>query len=127
MTRIGQVGDHPDVEDLGRSDCNGQSMLRCNRCQTFTRNKEHFAESSVPCELNCQNCKNLSKSHSGAPAVPNGGDCNTILYTCRRCGRRWWQTNGYFHLWQQVTDPEEWRILNENGYGDPISQRDTWD
>lgn len=117
---IGQVGQHPKVEDLEQCDVNGRPMFRCSHCHTFTRAKEHFAEVSVPCVFDCENCRALSGSCTRRPAVPEGGDCNTILYTCPHDGRRWWQTNAHFHLWQQVTDPAQWDILVNNGYGNPV-------
>ena len=110
---LGKIGPHAEVEDLGRADVNGRPMFMCNVCHTFTRDFTHFAGFSVPCipEGGCKNCDALSHSHAGAPAVPLGGNCNTILHECPNDGRRWWQFNDYFHLWQQVTNPREWLVL----------------
>jgi len=56
----------------------------------------------------CANCEQLEKSCSTRPAVPMGGTCNDTFHACPRCGRRWWQFNDYFHLWQEVADDKQW-------------------
>src|SRR3989344_5885661 len=119
MKSLGQIGPHPQVLDLERDDVNGLGMFECRECNTYTRDKDHFAV--VSCAPNCANCKALRESHDKKPAAPLNGSCNSILYTCPNDGNRWWQSNTYYHLWQQVTDPEEWKILVREGYGRPRS------
>ena len=117
MKLLGQIDAHPQVEDLESSDINGLPMFRCGRCDTYTRNRDHFV--GLACVPNCSNCKALRESHDRKPAASLNGSCNSILYTCPNDGNRWWQSNTYYHLWQQVTDPEEWKILVREGDGRP--------
>jgi hypothetical protein len=108
------IGEHKRTEAAGK-DINGREMVICYDCEASAHARDiPTAESQlsqVKCVTNCQNCKNLRSSHTKKPAVPIGGDCNTMLHVCPNDGNRWWQSNDYFHLWQQVTDPKEWEIL----------------
>jgi hypothetical protein len=114
---LGQIGAHREVVDLEDKDVNGRPMYRCNSCSTFTRDPDHFKEAHVPCIPfdACPNCKALKGSFDRQPAVPEGGTCNDVLHICPFDGRRWWQGNGHFHMWQQVTDIREWEAVESWG------------
>jgi len=111
---LGQVGKHV-VQDLETRDINGLPMFQCQVCETFTRAPEHFHNAA--CVLNCRNCNSLRGSTQEQPALPAGGDPYILLHTCPDDGNRWWQFNDHFHLWKQVTDPDEWAVLVRHGYG----------
>ncbi len=113
---LGRIGAHLDVRDLQQRDVNQRPMFECFVCKTFTRNKDHFQD--IACSPNCKNCEALRRSNKEKPAWPEGETSRTLLYTCPHEGNRWWQSNDHYHLWQQVTDPEEWQTLNDNGYGE---------
>ncbi len=59
----------------------------------------------------CNTCEPLSKSYSEKPGVPKGGHINDFSHTCKDCGRRWWQSNDHYHLWQHVKNPIEWESI----------------
>jgi hypothetical protein len=108
------IGQHKRTKHSGE-DINRLQMVRCLDCEADSHAidiptaEKNLAE--VKCAPDCENCKSLRHSYSKKPAVPIDGDCNTILHTCPNDGNRWWQTNGHFHLWKQVTDQEMWKIL----------------
>ncbi len=112
------IGPHLITQPLDRKDVNGRFMVTCKVCGTTAhayKLEEAEADLSIiVCNPNCPNCKNLRNSCSTRPAVPMGGDCNTVLHQCPRDGNRWWQGNTYFHLWQQVTSEREWESLNRD-------------
>jgi hypothetical protein len=109
------LGKHRNTEVLTTKDCNGRHMVRCLDCGIYAHATEiPTAESHLimtACAPECKNCNNLRRSYDGRPAVPIRGSCNTILHVCPYDGNKWWQANDHFHLWQRVTDPEEWEIL----------------
>ncbi len=111
------AGPHKSVERLDQRDINGLCMIVCRVCNTFAHARSHQAALvdlavNASCSPNCVNCKDLRKSGSHGPAVPLGGSCNDRLHICPNDGNWWWQTNGHFHHWKQVTENEEWAILN---------------
>ena len=118
-----EIGPHKQAEALDRKDINGRYMVMCRDCETYAHAfKIAEAETNLsltPCIKDCQNCNQLRHSSSINPAVPLGGTCNTLLHRCPKDGRMWWQTNIYFHLWQQVTSYAEWVALKQE-------QTDLW-
>jgi hypothetical protein len=115
--KIGRVGIHFDVTVLEGKDINGRFMIRCNVCGTYAHhwNKDQGIKDleKCACNPNCQNCKALRNSGDTRPAVPENGSCNDRLHTCPYDGNRWWQANNHFHHWQQVTNPDEWNVLQK--------------
>jgi hypothetical protein len=109
------VGPHQNVEKLSRKDINGRHMVMCWDCSTSAHafdEAEAVADlSKVSCSPDCVNCNSLNHSCTSKPAVPFGGTCNDRLHVCPNDGNRWWQTNGHFHLWQQVTSDREWEAI----------------
>lgn len=109
------AGTHQNVERLDQRDINGLAMVTCRDCGTFAHAHDHDAAvkdlGRTECSANCVNCNNLRRSGSHRPAVPIRGDCNTLLHVCPNDGNRWWQTNGHFHQWKQVTNDREWESL----------------
>ena len=109
------IGPHRNAEVCAEKDVNQRFMVRCHECGTFahayelSEAKADLADS--PCISDCENCNNLSNSFDGKPAVPLMGSCNSVLHVCPHDGRRWWQSNTYYHLWQQVTSRTEWEVL----------------
>jgi hypothetical protein len=124
---LGSIGGHSEIVQLDGPDVNGREMFQCSACRTFTRDKEHFRESFVPCApiQGCRNCLALSRSNDREVAVPDGGNCNNITHVCPHDGRRWWQSNTHFHIWQQVTDPLEWQVVRS--WGEPGGGHPAWD
>lgn len=114
MSEVKQIGPHKLTEIVGK-DINGRFMVKCQRCITYAHAfeiSEAEAELTLaPCVSDCENCNSLRRSYDQKPAVPLGGTVNTILYTCPKDGRRWWQSNTFFHLWQQVTSEFQWQAL----------------
>ena len=53
--------------------------------------------------MSCEKCKRIGESYDGKSFIPPGGSCNTIVHACS-CGQKWWQYNGYYHLWRAVPD-----------------------
>lgn len=110
------IGSHHRTELSDSKDVNGRYMVTCRDCETCAHAYQvEDAEAdlaSAPCVSNCDNCNKLRRSYDDAPAVPLGGTCNTVLHICPNDGRRWWQSNTHFHLWQQVTDDREWDGLH---------------
>ncbi len=117
-----EIGPHKRVEILDGKDINGRYMAMCWNCETcahaFEISEAEMDLTLIPCIKDCQNCNKLRHSTDHNPAVPLGGTCNTLLHICPNDGRRWWQMNTYFHLWQQVTSEREWQALRrEKGGG----------
>lgn len=108
------VGQHLHVEKIGK-DVNHRIMLICRDCKTcahaFDEEEARRDLAAVKCVPDCENCKALRHSYDRKPAVPKGGSCNDITHTCPNDGNHWWQSNPYFHLWQQVTNDGEWRSV----------------
>ena len=92
-----------------------ERMVRCLDCEVCAHAIDIISAkadlAATKCATNCENCKNLRHSYDGKPAVPLGGTCNTVLHVCPNDGNKWWQSNGFFHLWQQVTSQTKWVIL----------------
>jgi len=113
------IGDHKRTECIGE-DINRLQIVVCRDCGTDAHAVDiPTAEkdlATIKCAPDCENCKKLRHSFDGAPAVPIGGSCNTKLHVCPYDGNRWWQFNGHFHLWKQVTAPSEWDNLQKQ-YG----------
>jgi hypothetical protein len=59
----------------------------------------------------CPKCENFEHSNDRSPAVPPNGDVGDLTHICPHCHRRWWQFNDYYHLWKNVTDPDEWDAI----------------
>jgi hypothetical protein len=114
---IFSAGPHEKVEIIDEKDVNGRFMVKCNICRTFAHAYEKDQAikdlEKCSCSPNCCNCANLRHSSSKGPAVPVNGNSYDRLHVCPYDGNRWWQANSHFHLWQQVTSDEEWRILNK--------------
>jgi hypothetical protein len=115
-TAMKATGSHQRTEELGR-DVNGLQMVLCRDCNTCAHARSIDEARSdlqrAPCIADCGNCNALRESYDERPAVPKGGNCNTRLHVCPTDGRRWWQMNTHFHLWQQVTSDRDWEILNQ--------------
>jgi hypothetical protein len=107
---------HIGVASCGR-DINGRTMVRCDRCETIAHAVDEATARAdlvkTSCAPYCLNCRNLRESHNGRPTRPEGGSVNQRLHVCSRDNNRWWQSNDHFHLWQQVTSDEEWRVLQQ--------------
>jgi hypothetical protein len=113
------IGDHQNLRDCGR-DINGRLMICCGVCDTYAHSYRDPVEDlgKTACAPYCRNCKALRRSSTRAPAVPVGGECNDRTHVCPNDGNRWWQSNDYYHMWQQVTSDSEWRsICNPVPYG----------
>lgn len=73
----------------------------------------------------CHLCSHFASSTDRRPAHPENGNIFNLTHLCLRCGRRWWQYNSVYHLWQHVTDPVEWdtlrrqQIMLNGGFGLP--------
>mgnify|MGYP001566837222 FL=1 len=110
------TGPHRYTEEAGK-DVNGRYMIICRDCKTdahaYTVLEAYDDLAVTACEPNCENCKSLRHSYDGKPAVPIGGTCNIILHICSNDGNRWWQSNTYYHLWNQVTSSREWEGLQK--------------
>lgn len=113
--KLVNIGTHGQVEILDRKDVNGRFMVKCNVCKTYAHaySEEQAVEDlrGCSCSPNCLNCENLRKSGVTSPAVPVGGACNDKVHVCPNDGNRWWQANGHFHSWQQVTNDQEWETI----------------
>lgn len=109
------IGEHQRTEVAAEKDINGRFMVGCLDCGIYAHASDiPIAETHLAitaCAPNCANCKSLRDSYNRKPAVPKGGSCNDILHVCPNDGIKWWQSNDYFHLWQEVTDPKEWESL----------------
>jgi len=111
------IGQHKHTEISERKDINGLSMVSCRDCGACAHaidvlTAKHDLAMTL-CAPDCENCNNLRHSYDRNPAVPLDGTCNTILHVCPNDGNRWWQSNGHFHLWKQVTSPGEWDTLKK--------------
>ncbi len=117
-TPMVEVGPHEQAELLDQKDVNGRFMVVCRRCGTHAHSfdKDQAAKdlAKTACDPFCYNCNSLRNSSGTQPAVPINGTCNDRLHVCPFEGNRWWQVNGYFHHWQQVTENREWEILTRN-------------
>ena len=116
-TTMETAGHHPQVERLDRKDVNGLCMVTCRVCDTTAHARSFEAAVidlavNASCSPGCTNCKSLRRSYDGRPAVPLGGSSSDRLHVCPNDGNWWWQTNSHFHHWKQVTENEEWAILN---------------
>lgn len=99
------------------TDINSRIMVHCRRCRTTA----HAADEATArvdiaktiCAWDCPNCNALRNSYQERSARPQGGKIDQRLHVCPNDGNRWWQSNNHFHLWQQVTSDEEWRVLRQ--------------
>jgi hypothetical protein len=109
------IGQHEHVMIYEDRDANNRHMIKCLDCETYAHAYDISTAKSdlaaTPCISDCQNCNSIRDSYDLKPAVPMGDNCNARLHICPNDGRMWWQSNTYFHLWQQVTDPREWEVL----------------
>ncbi|OGF63738.1 hypothetical protein A2Z53_02155 [Candidatus Giovannonibacteria bacterium RIFCSPHIGHO2_02_42_15] len=124
-----EIGAHKRAEILDDKDINGRYMAMCRDCETCAHAYELTeAETNLsltPCIIDCANCNKIRHSHDGSPAVPLGGSCNTLLHICPNDGRKWWQMNTHFHLWQHVTSEREWQALRRERT-QPSYEFDEW-
>jgi hypothetical protein len=108
-------GPHAEAKVSDRKDINGRFMVTCQACGVCAHHYDlqKAIENLRKCACNpgCKNCNALRHSHTKAPAVPLGGSCNDAYHVCPNDGIRWWQSNDHFHLWQVVTDDQEWETI----------------
>ncbi len=108
------IGEHQHTSG-GSRDVNGFTMVMCYDCGVAAHEIDQpTAEANLArakCSKDCENCNNLRESNERAPTVPEGGRCNDLLHTCPRCGNRWSQSNTHFHMWDSVTNDQQWELL----------------
>lgn len=109
------IGSHRNTEVYAQKDVNQRFMVNCRDCGTCAHAYELLEAKAdlakTPCISYCENCNNLRDSSDRKPGVPLGGNCNTVLHVCPHDGRKWWQSNTHYHMWQQVTSEREWNSL----------------
>ena len=112
---LGTVGEHRLVELFDSKDVNGRFMVKCNTCETvahaYSEDQAIMDLNNCRCNPHCRNCNNLRRSGTKRPAAPIDGEYTDRLHICPKDGNRWWQSNGRFHHWQQITSAQEWESL----------------
>lgn len=59
-------------------------------------------------------CSKVEGSYDQKPFIPPGGSLIDRTYVCE-CGRRWLQTNRYYHWWREIKDDAIWQdVLRES-------------
>jgi hypothetical protein len=110
------LGTHSRTTLLDGTDGNGRFMVKCLDCGTCAHEytvdqaQADLAQNTT-CAPTCKNCHNLRHSCGTSPAVPLFGQNTDLVHVCPIDGNRWRQSNGYFHLWNQVTSTKEWEAL----------------